>query len=52
VGGEPELLRSLVAGEDHVGEVFVDGGVEDIEDGVVGGLPGRVGRGSGVLVPS
>jgi hypothetical protein len=33
----------LVASEDHVGDVFIDGGMEKVADGVVGGLPGRVG---------
>jgi hypothetical protein len=29
----------LVASEDHVGDVFIDGGMEDVEDGLVVGLP-------------
>jgi hypothetical protein len=37
----------LVASEDHVGDIFVDGSEEDVEDRVVGGLPSRVGRSSG-----
>jgi hypothetical protein len=43
--GEPEPPISLAADEDRVGDVFIDGGVEDVEDGVVGGLPGHVSRG-------
>jgi hypothetical protein len=50
-GGEPELARHLILGEDHVGDVLVDGRVEDIEDSVVSGRPFEVGRGA-AMVPS
>jgi hypothetical protein len=46
-GGEPELARCLIPGEDHVGDVLVDGGVENVEDGVVSGRPLGVGRSGG-----
>jgi hypothetical protein len=46
-GGELELSCGLVAGEDHVGDVFADGGMEGVEDGVVGGLLVRVGSSGG-----
>jgi hypothetical protein len=29
-GGEPELVHRLILSEDHVGDVFIDGGVKDV----------------------
>jgi hypothetical protein len=42
LGVELEFLNDLVAGEDHVGNILVDGGVEDVEDCVKRGLPSRI----------
>jgi hypothetical protein len=39
VDGEPQLARGLVLGEDHVSDVLIDGGVKEVEDGVVLGRP-------------
>jgi hypothetical protein len=47
LGVELEFLNDLVAGEDHVGNILVDGGVEDVEDGVKRGLSSRISRGGG-----
>jgi hypothetical protein len=46
-GGEPKLTGHLIPSEDHVSDILVDGGLEDIEDGVVSGRLVGVGRGSG-----
>ena len=35
--GEPELACGLVPSEHHVGDIFVDASMEDVEDGVVRG---------------
>jgi hypothetical protein len=49
--GEPKLARRLVAGEDHVGHILADPGVEVVEDGVVVGGPRRIrGVGGGGVV--
>jgi hypothetical protein len=38
---EPEFSGGLITRQDHVGDVLVDGGMEDVENGVVrGGLGG------------
>jgi hypothetical protein len=51
VDGEPQLAHSLIMGEDHVGDVLVDGGMKEVEDGVVLGRPCGIGRrGSGGAV--
>ncbi|KAK1631955.1 hypothetical protein QYE76_006270 [Lolium multiflorum] len=44
---EPQLTRSLIPRKDHARDVFVHGGVEVVEDGVVGGGPLSVGGGGG-----
>jgi hypothetical protein len=40
-------MEGLIAGQDHVGDVLVDGGMEDVEDGVVYGGLGGIGLGFG-----
>jgi hypothetical protein len=50
-GGEPKLTGHLIPSEDHVSDILVDGGLEDIEDGVVSGRPVGVGR-AAAMVPS
>jgi hypothetical protein len=49
--GEQDQMRRLIPGEDHVGDILVDGGVEDVEDSVVAGRPLGV-VGAAMMVPS
>jgi hypothetical protein len=37
--GEPELSSYLITGKDHVSDILIDGGMEDVEGGVVRGGP-------------
>jgi hypothetical protein len=34
VDSKPQLARGLVVGEDHVGDVLIDGSMEEVEDSV------------------